>query len=164
MKVTKEKLIHFNNALFEVSDLKGVKFAYAVSKNKKKLSEEMQAIDHAQKPSEDFIEYEKNLRELATKHAKRDEAGEIIHQKNEAGQIGIAIADDDVVFTKAKEALDKKYQKAIKEQEAINNKIQEILEEEVNLEVLNFHQVAISDLPEELTANQIEKLEFMIAE
>ena len=164
MKVTKSTLIGINNFLFTVSDLPGVKFAYAISKNKGKLKAEMKALNDMQQQPEDFIEYEKELAKLAKKHARRDEKGNIIQQQTEDGSIGYVIEDDDVVFNAAKGKLDKEYKKAIDEFQELKKKMNEILAEEVELEDYDFHKVGFSDLPNELTANQIEGLEFMIVE
>lgn len=162
MKVTKLQLIKINNTLFEVSDLKGVKFAYSISKNKKKLEEEMKALSDMQKPSEGFVEYEKQLRKLVEKCGKRDENNNLIKQVNERGEVGFAIHEDDLIFQKEKEILDNKFKNAIEERNKTQEKIQEILEEEIEIEEFEFHKITFNDLPTDLTANQIDLLDFMI--
>jgi hypothetical protein len=164
MKVTKQQLININNNLFNVSTIKGVKFAYAVTKNKKKLESEMSALSEMQKPSDSFSEYQQTLQTLARKHARRNKEGQIETQTAENGSVGYVIDDDNIIFNEAKKRLDKKFSESIKERQETEVKIQEILEEEVETDSFGFHKVLLKDLPEELNAIEIELLEFMIDE
>jgi len=164
MKVTKEKLIAINNNLYDVSDIKGVKFAYAVSKNKRLFETEMTALSDMQKPSEGFVEYEKTLQELAKKHARTDEKGEIEMQTAPNGAVGFVIDEDNLIFNEAKKKLDKKFKKAIDERQEVSLKIDEVMKEEIDLSALGVHKILFKDLPDELNAKEFELLEFMIQE
>ena len=133
-------------------------------KNKKKLETEMTALSDMQKPTEDFVEYEQTLQELAKKHARRNEKGEIEKQVAENGAVGFVIDEDNLIFNAAKKVLDKKFKKAIKERSEINKKIQEVFSEEIETDELNVHKILFKDLPEELNAKELELLDFMIEE
>jgi len=162
MKVTKSKLIAINNNLFAVSKVKGVKFAYAVSKNKRKLEEEMTALHKMQEPEPEYLSYEQELKELAKKHARRDGNNQPETQIAPNGAIGYVIDDDNLIFTESKKKLDKKYKKAISKRKESVEEMDEILNEEIDLNTFSFHNVKVSDLPNELNAEELELLEFMI--
>ena len=53
--VTNQELVDLVNGLHKVKDLKGVKFALVVAKNIAELQKELEHIDKASKPSEEFM-------------------------------------------------------------------------------------------------------------
>jgi|TARA_Y100000289_G_scaffold25134_1_gene24539 hypothetical protein len=74
IKATNKEMLETLHGLYAVQDLKGVKFAVAVSKNIEKLRNELKHIDEASKPSPEF---EKLLQE-ADKIEKSEESEKLI--------------------------------------------------------------------------------------
>lgn len=73
--LTREQIIQLYNGLHNVGSLPGVKFGYAVAKNKNILKSEIEALEGALKPTEQFLEYEEKRIALAGSHAEKDEGG-----------------------------------------------------------------------------------------
>ena len=74
-KFKKKDLFDLFENLKKLSNLKGVKFSYAMAKNAVIVEREIIAIEESLKPSDEFIKYEKERIELAKKHSEKDEKG-----------------------------------------------------------------------------------------
>lgn len=149
----KSELLKFEAGLNSVSNLKGVKFAYAVAKNLSKVKPEIEAIKKSSEPYENLNEYEKLRLELCEKHAKRDDKGVIITESQQY------VMEDIKVFNKAFDKLRKESKEALNQRDDQIKKLEEFLKEESTLEL---HKIKIEDLPEEITAIQITGIEEMI--
>lgn len=149
----KKELAVALESLASVAELKGVKFAYTVIKNKKKIEEEIKNIQEASKPTPEFEEFEKKRIEICSKYSEKDANNEPIVEENRYKIIDTKAFN--VEFDKAKadnkEILDARTLQ-IKEYEAL-------LEEDTNL---TFDKISISELPVDITAAQIDGVEFMI--
>ena len=151
--MNKGDLLNFNAALTNVANLKGVKFAYAVSKNAQSIESELKAIQEAAKPREDFVKYEKERVELCEECSKKDDQGKSISIRGEFQM------EDRAAFDKKLKKLRKTHEKAIDGSVAQKLEIEELLKEDVEVKI---HKVAVDNLPEDLTAAQILGISEMI--
>ena len=62
-------LFTFKQGLEAAKSLTGVKFAYAVAKNYKLVSSEIETLQETIKPSEKYLEFEAESNELVKKHS-----------------------------------------------------------------------------------------------
>jgi hypothetical protein len=161
MKIKRAELYKILSGLNELSNAKGVKFAYAVLKNKKAIGKELEILEELKKSSEFAIllkkeqEFQKKRLELCNKYAKKDKDGKpeikddefVMENKDEWSKIF-----DDL---KKKENYDEIEKEIKKKQKEFNS----LLEEEVEIES---HKIKQIDLPNEITANQLEKIELII--
>tara|TARA_R100001440_G_scaffold55373_1_gene75235 strand:+ start:31 stop:441 length:411 start_codon:yes stop_codon:yes gene_type:complete len=112
IKATNKEMLETLHGLYAVQDLKGVKFAVAVSKNIEKLRNELKHIDEASKPSPEF---EKLLQE-ADKIEKSEESEKLIKK------------------------LEKENKELIDKRKAQLEEVNDILEETVELELVTMSE------------------------
>jgi hypothetical protein len=145
------------NALDSVSELKGVKFAFAVLKNRKKLEaqieEDKTIFEEILKPSEGFKEYEEKRIALCEASSEKDEEG---NAKTEGDRYLIVDMDK---FNEDLSKLTEEYQAAVDDRKKQIDEYNSLMEEDMPLE---FHVLNIDQLPEELTEAQLRSLEFML--
>lgn len=145
--MNKKELLEFNNALKSVSDLKGVKFAYAVTKNKNNIKNEVEAIVEAQNQSDEYKEYEKERIALCEEMAIKDENG-----KPKINKFNYEIEDEKAFEVKFDE-LKEKHKEAIEKREKQLEDFELLLEEAAEVKI---HKVKIEDLPNDITPKQLE--------
>lgn len=156
MKTKRIELLKLNSGLIELCNIKGnVKFAYGILKNKKAIEKELEILEELRKPSEKQDEFEKKRVELCTKHSKKDKNGEP-KIKDDAFDI-----EDKVKFQEELDKLKEKegFEELEKEQKKKKEEINSLLEEEIEIEL---HKIKLDDFPDELTANQLEKIDLII--
>ena len=71
----RKELFYLKQALERVSTLKGVKFAYSIAKNLQEVNNEIEAVNKAIAPSEEFMKYEKERVRLNEDYTERTEDG-----------------------------------------------------------------------------------------
>jgi hypothetical protein len=127
-------------------NLKGVKFAYAVAKNINLIQPEIDAIDKAQKPREDYVVYNKERVELAKTHSEKDEKGNpVIQGRN------FKIADE-AAFEKDWNELKVKHADAITYREQQDKELEDLMEKESTVVL---HKVALAEVPADITSQQL---------
>ena len=145
------------NALDSVSDLKGVKFAFVVLKNRKKLEaqieEDKTIFEEILKPSEGFKEYEEKRISLCEASSEKDEDGKA---KTEGDRYLIV---DMNKFNKDLSKLTEEYQVSVDDRKNQIEEYNSLMEEDMFIE---FQKLGINDLPDELTESQLRTLEFML--
>jgi len=148
------ELVRLMNGIQQVSQLKGVKFAYALVKNKQKINQEFdfikQTIESNQK---EFAEFDKKRNELCVKFSKKDAKGIAIIENNNfiiEGKEAFNAALDQLKAMLPDEA--EKYDTSIKEYESLMN-------DECKIE---FFKIKITDIPSDITASQMEMIEELI--
>lgn len=146
MKYKRKQLLSLYQSLKSVGNLKGVKFAYAVSKNLQLLESEIKSINEAQKPSEKFQAYDKARVELAKKHAKTEEGKPVV--KNNS-----YVIENEKAFNEELETLKTEHKEALDEREVQLNEFKELLKGEVEIEL---HKVKMDDVPADITVTQME--------
>ncbi len=156
MKTTKRNLIPIWN-VFEKFTQKEThrKFAYGVIKNKKILSDEIEALKAASSHTEEFKQFEK----------ERVQICEVLCDKKEDGSPLIGPTNQYVVVEN-KEKLDaeintlrEKHKDALDEFDKREEEIKDLLEEEMEFDV---HQIKFSLFPEFLSVQDLEILEEFI--
>tara|TARA_R100000030_G_C3171186_1_gene103347 strand:- start:158 stop:568 length:411 start_codon:yes stop_codon:yes gene_type:complete len=112
IKASNKEMLDTLHGLYAVQDLKGVKFAVAVSKNIERLKNELKHIDEASKPSPEFQE----LMAKADKIEKNDKAEELIKE------------------------LEKENQELIDKRKAQLEEVNELLEEDVEIDLITMSE------------------------
>ena len=143
-----KEVLQLANALAQVGNLTGVKFAYGVAKNNNKLKTENEAFAEATKASEEFAAYDKERLESCRELADKDEDGKPKMEKN------------NFVITEQKEEFDTRL-KALTErnQEVVDAREKQLKEyNEVFLEAESSFvpfKIKMEDVPEGITASQL---------
>ena len=149
----KRDLYNYLRAMDTVKDLKGVRFAYSILKNKKKIEEEIQIFEEVIKPNPLFAEYERNRITLCEMHSEKDTEGKPIIIGDKYKLI------DTTLFNTELDKLKSGYQDVIEERIKQINEYNEILEEEVDIDLIKLN---INELPSEITPKQLEFINFMV--
>lgn len=157
MKMKRENVVGVFGVMNILSEEKTTaKGAYAIAKNKKIAEAEVKAIQEAQQKvtmPETFQEYEKKRIELCEEVSDKDENGNSI-KINNGQQFAIPEERQEEFATKLA-ALREEYKEAIEAKDKVEKDFFDLLSEEVEIE---FHRVKIDDLPNNITASQIEVL------
>jgi hypothetical protein len=136
------------------------KGAYAIAKNKKIAETEVKALQEAQQKvtvPEKFQEYEEKRLDLCEEVADKDEEGKSI-KINNGQQFAISPENQDIFNEKLK-VLREEYKEAIEAKDKVEKDFFDLLAEEIEID---FHKVKIDDLPDNITASQIEALDEII--
>lgn len=166
-KLTNQDVLNLNQALNTVGNLSGVKFAYAVNKNKTLIEVEVEALKEAQKQSDKFQEFTKKRLELCNRLGDKDEKGNpkmkptMIDGIIIKGSQDFVIEANKVEFDKELEALRVEYKESIDEREAQIKKFNEMLTEE---STFTPHKIKLSDVPANITVDQMKSLINLIEE
>jgi hypothetical protein len=149
----KRNLYELMESINKVSDLKGVKFAYTLIKNKKKIENEIKILEEIIKPSEKFTLYETERIKLCELYCDKDNNGNPIIENNRYKILDIDKFNDELTNLKNnnKNTIDDR-DKQIAE---YNN----LLMEDVDIE---FDMIKFEDLPIDITSDQLESISFMI--
>tara|TARA_Y100000361_G_C11087432_1_gene304565 strand:+ start:352 stop:765 length:414 start_codon:yes stop_codon:yes gene_type:complete len=129
INATKQEFVDLINGLFQVQELKGKKFSLLVSKNLNILQKNLEDVQKAGTPSEEFLELAQKVNMIAS--GKAPDSQEQIDKL---------------------EAENKELVEARKEQMA---KVTEMLKEEIELEL---NMLPEDTLPEDVTAKQINSI------
>lgn len=140
--ITNKEVLKRFESLKKVKDLPGVKFAHAVVKNKNKLMTHIDPIrameDVMNAPDKQYNEYTKQ--------------GSLIR-----GNKRITTDQRD----KKLEALNKKFADTVEKTTKLNKDYFALIAEEID-EVIEFRKIRMADVPEDITGQQLDDLEFMI--
>jgi hypothetical protein len=136
-------------------NLKGVKFSYGVAKNIALLKTEVESLSKAQESSKEFVEYDNARIELAKKHAKKDDKGEPVVEKNSY------VIENQEAFDKEFETLKKTHKKALDERENQIKDFNDLLEKETDIQ---FHKIKLEDVPEDISTEQMTTIYDLIEE
>ena len=129
INATKGELVNIINGLFTVQELKGKKFSLIVSKNIAILKDFLKDLEEAGKPSEEFIVIAEQVNAIANKN--EEDAKEQIDKLEEDNKELVE---------------DRRKQMA---------KVEEMMKEDTSVEL---HPLSEDVLPEDITAQQINKL------
>lgn len=155
----KDYIALFGN-LKKLGGLKGVKFAYAVEKNKNLLKQEVESVQEAIKPLENFQEYDAKRMKLAEQYAEKDEKGKAKTRKLDNGVEEYVITDLDA-FNKDFEALKEENKSVLEERDAQIDEGNRLLDEEITIEL---YKIKLADVPEDITGEQMETVYQIIEE
>lgn len=156
-KFKKKDLLPLFENLQKLSNLKGVKFSYAIARNVVIVKKEVEAIEESLKPFDEFVEYEKERIELAKKHSEKDEKGnpKII---NENGR-EVFVMKDKAKFDKVFEEFKIKHKVTLDKRQKQIDEYNEFLETESDIE---FFKIELSDVPEDISVEQMQGIQLLI--
>jgi hypothetical protein len=134
---------------------KDTKLLYFTLRNLRVIEDEIKVLEEVKKPSEAYIEYEKERIELCKKHAKKDEQGNPIIEQNRyvfdnINEFNIILAE---LITKHKSATDE-YDKQYHE-------FSKLLDEENDI---SFYKINLEKLPKDLGIDEMTVLMYVIEE
>ena len=139
---TRRDVTNMYAALNKVKDLRGLKFAYAVKKNKDKLMGIVKPV----------IAMEETMRQPDDKYTEYCNLGSAIN-----GNRDLTKEEKDVQT----EELNKKFKKTVERTANMNKEYNDIMGEAIEEEI-NYHKVDMEFIPEDITAQMLDDLEFMI--
>tara|TARA_R100000654_G_scaffold46448_1_gene72672 strand:- start:183 stop:596 length:414 start_codon:yes stop_codon:yes gene_type:complete len=129
INATKQEFVDLINGLFQVQELKGKKFSLLVSKNLNILQKNLEDVQKAGTPSEEFLELAQKVNMIASGKAPDSQE-----------QIDKLEAENKELVEARKKQMDK---------------VTEMLKEEVELEL---NMLPEDTLPEDVTAKQINSI------
>lgn len=136
-------------------ELKGVKFAYALAKNKALLKTELETLQTAITPSEKYMSYEKARVALCEVHAEKDEKDKPKMEGNEY------VITDRKKFDKELEKLQEEHKEVITEREGQVKEFNELLEKESDYKPF---MIEYSDVPEDISSKQMSGIVSIVKE
>lgn len=151
----KNELFVLFKSLNTLGALKGVKFAYAVTRNVNLLKSEVEALEKASAPDEEYSKFEKERIKLAEEHANKDEEGKAIVFDNKYD-----ISDNDKFETEL-ETLKEGYKEAIEKRKEQIEEFSKILEEEADVKL---YKVALADVPADISTAQMFSISQIVEE
>lgn len=149
MKTTKGKLFELQEALNNVSNLRGAKFVYAAAKNKRKIDTECEDISKVIEPTEEYKPILEKENELIMKHCLKDPEGNPI--PNNQGNFFVPPKNKNA-FEADRNKLKAEYKEIFDKREKQVEDYKELLKDEIEIEL---HMVKEEDLPEDITAGQL---------
>jgi hypothetical protein len=149
------ELYQLADGLGKMGDLTGVKFAYAIVKNKRIVEDEIKLLSESLKASDKFTEFDKKRVEIVKEHADKDEKGEA---KIEGNQY---VVSDTKAMEAAIDPLKEEYKDTIEAREAQIKEFNEMLEKEINIELYKIKQ---DDLPKDISVAQLESIRWIVEE
>lgn len=145
------------NTLNEVSELKGVKFAFAVLKNRKRIETQIEGdkeiFEKILTPPDEFKDFETKRIELCVLHSDKDENGTPIIKDDQY------VIKDLNLFNVELDKISETYKDVIEERKKQVDEYNSLMEEDLELE---FKKVSVDDLPDEISEKQLRNIEFMI--
>ena len=154
MKVKRVELFGLLQALGTLGNLSGVKFAYALIKNKKKIQAELDTLKETVKPSNKLQEYENKRVELCKQYCEKDKEGKPVIKNNSYSGL-----DVNVKFDAEIKKLKEEYKTELDNREKQVKEYNKLLQEKVEIEL---HKIAVDDLPKDITSKQLESLWLII--
>jgi hypothetical protein len=138
-------LIGLNRA----KQLKGVKFAYAISKNITILEREIKALNKLSEPSPEFMEYDKKRLSVCSEFADKDKNGNPVIQQ------GNFLISERSKFDKAMAKLKKEHKEAYDNHAKKLEEFDELMEEEANIELF---KVSLEVVPDDINGEVLHSI------
>ena len=148
--ITRQELLELWHGLPALANLKGFKLGYAVARTKAKLKPEIEALDEALKPDTAFQQYEEKRMALCRKYVQKDAQGQPVVSGNE-----FVFGENREAFDAEMAPLQEEYAQAIEDRKKQTEDYVAGLKEPITVEV---HQIALEDVPEDVTVEQVEAL------
>jgi hypothetical protein len=143
-----KELFSLHQGLNQVTNLPGLKFAYAVAKNLNLVISELKLIQKLRDPKLGYTEYDSKRIELAKQYADKNEDESPKQENNNF----IITGENRVKFDAEIALLQAEHQEAIDTHLKQLEEFTELLEEDCKLE---FHKVKLKELPNDLNAAQV---------
>ena len=160
-------VLRFKDGLDNVNQ-SGNKFTYIVTKNKEAVDKEVIAMEKSKAPSPEYQKFLNEIEEVKKKHAEKDSRGKpkmlprMMPNGNQQLHYDIKdVNNENSPFRKDVAKIEKKYIKEIEDQEVKEKDYYEnFLEEESEFEPVRF--IRLSDVPKEITQNEMDGIIFMV--
>lgn len=152
--MSNEEIVNLQQWLWEVSDNKGTKFAYAVKRNRDKVDSYVKELKEKYlSESAEFKVFNEKRNEVAKSFAEKDEDG---NPKTRNGNYVIA---DRKAFDKEVKEFKKKYKDVIEKREKQITEFDAVMKE---MSTLLLYAISKDELPDDLTANQLDGIYSLI--
>lgn len=136
------------SAIFDqLKRVRETKFAYAIARNMRLLTAEVESIREAGRLPDKFIEFEQRRLQLVGKYALRDKEGQMIMSGLNNAQIA-----NPGEFERELAALRDEYKNAIAEARAKNGEVDDLLKSGVEIDC---YEIRADVLPKELSADEM---------
>ena len=155
--MTKNDSIALFQSLNRLGTLKGVKFAYGVSRNISLLKPEVESLEKAAAVSEEYAEFEKARIALVEKFAKKDDKGKFIKKSNNYEIEEGKQEELDKEFEALKAENQKVFDARLKQIEEYNELLK--TDSEVKLFKIN-----LSDVPTDISVSQMYSISAIVDE
>jgi hypothetical protein len=157
MKIVREKVLALYGLINHLSSLNhSVKFHYLMLKNKTLLQGEVDSLQKAQTPSEEYLKIDKERVALCERFATKDEAGKCLTQPDSKGnEIYVMTSESKKLFEDEIAKFKEDHKDIIGSFEQQKKDFQELLKEEVEID---FHKIPVDLLPEKMVGREVELL------
>ena len=147
--MNKKDIVDLYNILMSFNGSYTAKFSYFISKNKSLINPEINVLKEIEKPSKEFLKYEKEKLNTIIKYAVKKEDGNPLIINNQYK------IDNVKGFELEHDKLKEKYKDCIKEKETKDKEIEEILNEEIEIELYKIKIDLIPDI-------EVDKMDVLI--
>jgi hypothetical protein len=150
-------LLKFWEGLNSVGHFKGVKFAYAVCRNRAMVKSIIDSLEDSFKPSEEFVKWDAERLEIARKYARKDEQGNLIEMPGrnlDITNMPAFIAEIDLLKEKYQEALDAREKQMAEKESLMSEEVQDFKP----------YMLPFSQIPEDMTVEHMDKIIWMLEE
>lgn len=157
VELTKEEVLELNDGIKALSKVKAdPRFSYGVSKNKRIIRDEVESLEETIKPSDDFVEYEKERVKLVESLAKRDDKGSpriirvpVVGKSGEQSfDTRYDVDENDPKFKSELKKLKSKYKDSIDTQKEKESTFEKMLKEKITLDLYGIQLDLVPDIEE----------------
>lgn len=160
--MTNQELINLKAGLEQniqgLKSLRGIKFAYALNKNFKILTAEIETFSEMFGVAEGYKEFEEARKELCEDFCDKDEDGNLMYINNNTAY-SIDITSE--AWKEAYKTLEEKHKEAIDEH---NKKIEDYNAFLLSESEIELHKISIDDVPETISVEEYELIQYFIQE
>ena len=164
----RQDLYSLRSALVQMSRMSGVKVAYMVAKNRRKVESEIKAMEAGLTVSEGdpIAKYDDARLQLCREFAEKDAAGEPVIIKEGKEQGNYRIPDEKKAeFEQAVLQLKTIYKDVLDQRDGLVKSYEKMCKEDLPAKfVEGLHRIALSELPESITGEQLMALGDLVTE
>jgi len=153
MKIKRQKLFELLNGFSAVANLPGVKFAYAIVKNKQKITAEVKALNDSAQPTAEYQKWEKERMTICNEYCAKKDGKPVIENRKFTG------LKDNKKFEKAIDKLKAKYKETLDDYEKKVKEYNKMIVEEIEIDL---HKISKRDIPINITPKQLEAIELIV--
>ena len=156
----KIEMYEFIKGFAGLENLEGYEFVKGVTKNYNLFKNELEVLEKAKNTNKGFGEYQEAVQAVIRENAKKDENGEFIIGKDEAGRENYTLIEENITKGNKKlKSLETKHKDAITTQQENEQKFLDELNSEVSEDLSMINE---SDIPKNITAKQMKLVFSMI--
>ena len=155
MRIQRSKLLGLLQGINAIN-LPGVKFNYALIKNKNKIQSELEVLSKVMNVSKELGEYDVKRTELCKVHCTKDAKSKpVIKNKKYEG------LDNHPEFEKGLKELETEYKDALDGRKKQVEEYNTLILEEIDIPL---HEILFKDVPEQITTRQLDSIMLLISE